>query len=65
MYKVLYRDTAHTEETIATGLAREAACELARAEARRRHVGRMFAAGSDLTPVADVILIVESRRPAA
>ena len=61
MYDVLYRDQAHAERLIAAGLAREAACEVARSEARRRHVGRMFAAGSDLRPVGDVVLIVESR----
>ncbi len=47
---------------IATGLNREAACELARSEASRRHIGRMFAAGSDLTPVGDVVLIVDSKQ---
>ena len=65
MFDVLYRDRTNTEQTIASGLAREAACELARSEARRRHVGRMFAAGSDLAPVADVVLIVESKTQAA
>jgi hypothetical protein len=60
LYDVLYRDPKHADSTIARGLAKEAACELARAEARRRHVGRMFAAGSDLEPVGDVVLIVES-----
>ena len=65
MYDVLYRDRSSAEKTIARGLARDAACELARDEARRRHVGRMFAAGSDLRPVTDVVLIVESRRSGA
>ena len=65
MYDVLYRDTTHAEKLIAAGLQREAACELARTEARRRHVGRMFAAGSDLAPVGEVVLIVESPRRVA
>ncbi|MGZ8622172.1 MAG: hypothetical protein ACXWW8_06270 [Solirubrobacterales bacterium] len=65
MYDVLYRDPTHAEQLIAAGLAREAACELARAEARRRHVGRMFAAGSDLGQLGDVVLIVESKQRAA
>ena len=65
MYDVLYRDPKHAERVIAAGLEREAACELARAEASRRHVGRMFAAGSDLTPVGNVVLIVDSKPRAA
>jgi hypothetical protein len=65
LYDVLYRDPTHAERLIATGLAREAACELARSEARRRQIGRMFAAGSDLAPLGEVVLIVESKRPAA
>ena len=65
MYDVLYRDAAQADQMIATGLAKEAACELARDEARRRHVGRMFAAGSDLEPIGDVVLIVESTQRVA
>ena len=65
MYDVLYRDPKHAERLIAAGLGREAACELARSEARKLHVGRMFAAGSDLTPVGDVVLIVDSKSTAA
>lgn len=66
MYDVLYRDPKHSDRVIAAGLDREAACELARSEASRRHSGRMFAAGSDLTPVGDVVLIVEAtKQPAA
>jgi hypothetical protein len=61
LYDVLYRDPKHAERLIAAGLGREAACELARAEARKLHVGRMFAAGSDLEPVGDMVLIVESK----
>jgi hypothetical protein len=65
LYDVLYRDPTHAERLIAAGLDREAACELARSEASRRHAGRMFAAGSDLTPIGDVVLIVESKQRAA
>ena len=66
VYDVLYRDPKHSDRVIATALNREAACELARSEASRRHIGRMFAAGSDLTPVGDVVLIVEAtKQPAA
>jgi hypothetical protein len=65
LYDVLYRDRSHTEQTIASGLAREAACELARSEARRRSVGRMFAAGSDPVSIGDVVLIVDSKSHAA
>jgi hypothetical protein len=65
LYDVLYRDPKHAERMIARGLAREAACELAREEARRLHVGRMFAAGSDLEPVGDMVLIVESKHSTA
>ena len=65
MYDVLYRDPTHAERLIAAGLDRDAACELARTEADRRHIGRMFAAGSDLTPVGDVVLIVDSKQQTA
>ena len=60
MYDVLYRDRRRGEKLLARGLPREAACELARMEARRRHVGRMFLAGSEPLNGADVVLIVES-----
>lgn len=63
MYDVLYMDRARGERIVASGLARRDACELARAEARRRGVGRMFLAGSELGTSADLVLIVESRRP--
>jgi hypothetical protein len=64
VYDVMYRNQRQGEKLLARGLAREQACELARAEARRRHVGRMFAAGSELGSPAEMILIVESRRTA-
>ena len=63
MYDVLYLDRNHGKQLVARGLHRDAACETARAEARRRHVGRMFLAGSE--PGTNVIVIVDSRQAAA
>jgi hypothetical protein len=64
VYDVLYMDRSQRGKTVAKGLARQDACELARAEARRRGVGRMFLAGSELGRTAELVLIVESpRRP--
>jgi hypothetical protein len=65
MYDVLYHDSSNRERLLASGLGREAACAVARAEARRRNVGRMFLAGSVPGPRSAMILIVESRREAA
>lgn len=65
MYDVLFLDRAHREKILASGLGREAACELARVESRRRGVGRMFLAGSEPGPVSDLVVIVESHRRAA
>lgn len=65
MYDVLYMDRTRGEKLVASGLARQDACELARAEARRRGVGRMFLAGSELAQAGDLVVIVESRHPAA
>jgi hypothetical protein len=62
VYDVLYMDRAQREKIVASGLAHHDACELARAEARRRGVGRMFLAGSELGRSADMVLIVASRR---
>ena len=64
MYDVLYRDRSNRETLLAQGSPRDHACELARIEARRRHVGRMFLAGSEPLHGADVVLIVESGRAA-
>ncbi len=64
MYDVLYRDRKRGEKLLARGLSRDMACELARAEARRRHVGRMFLAGSEPLNGAEIVLIVESTRTA-
>jgi hypothetical protein len=65
VYDVLYLDRSHGTKLVARGLAREAACETARAEARRRHVGRMFLAGSEPTVGSHVVVIVESQQNAA
>lgn len=65
MYDVLYMDHTHRGKLVARGLARQAACEVARAEARRRRVGRMFLAGSDPDSSGDVVVIVESAQRAA
>jgi hypothetical protein len=65
VYDVLYLDRTNHEKVLAAGLAKTAACDVARAEARRRGVGRMFLAGSEMGPVADCVVIVHTRRPAA
>ena len=68
MYDVLfmaYRDGTPQRSVVATGLDRDAACQLARDEARRRNAGRMFLAGSEPRAVGDVVLIVESTPHAA
>lgn len=65
MYDVLFIDRTHREKVLASGLGRDAACELARVESRRRGVGRMFLAGSELGPTGEVIVIVESQKHAA
>jgi hypothetical protein len=61
VYDVLFLDRMHGEKVLASGLAREDACQVARAESQRRGVGRMFLAGSELDPCRDLVLIVESR----
>ena len=65
MYDVLFLDRTHGEKLLASGLDHDAACDFARAESHRRGVGRMFLAGSELSPVGDMILIVESTRRVA
>jgi hypothetical protein len=65
VYDVLFLDHAHGEKVLASGLGRDDACELARVEARRLGVGRMFLAGSEIGPASDVIVIVESHPEAA
>ena len=65
MYDVLFLDGSHSEKVLASGLDHDDACAFAREESQRRGVGRMFLAGSELGPVADVVVIVESSRRAA
>ena len=65
MYDVLYLDHSSRGKRIASGLAKGAACELARTEARKRGVGRMFLAGSEMTPVGDCVVIVHHQDRAA
>ena len=65
MYDVLYLDHTSRGKLVASGLAKRAACDLARTEARKRGVGRMFLAGSEMTPVGDCVVIVHSGRRAA
>jgi hypothetical protein len=65
VYDILFVDGMHGETVLASGLDHDEACAFARTESQRRGVGRMFLAGSELGPVADVIVIVESTRHAA
>lgn len=60
MYDVLYMERKRGSRVVACGLERESATRLAREEARRRHVGRMFLAGSVGMPNCDSIVIVPS-----
>jgi hypothetical protein len=60
MYDVLFMERKRGASVVACGLERERATELAREEARRRQVGRMFLAGSVGMPLADAIVIVRS-----
>jgi hypothetical protein len=55
----------HGKKVLASGLDHDDACEFARSESQRRGIGRMFLAGSELGPVGDMIVIVESARHAA
>ena len=65
MYDVLYLDQASHQRVIAAGLGRDSAVTIARSEARRRRVGRMFLAGSDPSPQGDLVVIVQSHQQAA
>jgi hypothetical protein len=65
VYDVLFLDRQHKEKVLASGLDHDDACAVARTESERRGVGRMFLAGSELSPMGDMILIVESARHAA
>ena len=65
MYDILYLDRSHGQKVLASGLDHDAACDVARAEAQRRGVGRMFLAGSERNPVGEMIVIIESVTRAA
>jgi hypothetical protein len=65
VYDVLFLDRAHGEKVLASGLDHDDACAVARTESERRGVGRMFLAGSELGPVSDMIVIVDSRQRVA
>jgi hypothetical protein len=65
VYDVLYLDQASHAQVIAAQLGRESAVTIARAEARRRRVGRMFLAGSEPSRRGDLVVIVDSHRQAA
>jgi len=65
VYDVLFLDRAHGQKMLASGLDHDDACAVARTESERRGVGRMFLAGSELSPMGDMIVIVESAQHAA
>jgi hypothetical protein len=65
VYDVLFLDRGHGEKVLASGLDRDDACTVARTESERRGIGRMFLAGSELGPVGNVIVIVDSARNVA
>ncbi len=65
MYDVLFLNRRHGEKVLASGLDHDDACALARTESARRGIGRMFLAGSELGPVGEVIVIIDSRQRAA
>jgi hypothetical protein len=60
MYDVVYLDRAHHERVLASGLGRDSAVTIARAEARRMRVGRMFLAGSEQAPGGGLVVIIPS-----
>jgi len=61
MYDVLYLDREGGARTVAAQLDRDAAAELARLEASRRHAGRMFLAGSERPCRGDIVVIVDDK----
>jgi hypothetical protein len=60
MYDVLYLNDAKRCSILATGLTREVAMDVARVEARRHNVGRMFIAGSANLPRSNAVLVIRS-----
>jgi hypothetical protein len=65
VYDVVYLDSTSRSKPLATALGRDSAVALARTEARRRRVGRMFLAGSERPRAGEVVVIVESQQRAA
>ena len=63
MYDVHYLDCHGASRVLASGLTRAQAASLARDEARRRRVGRMFLAGSERRAVGHAVVIID--RPPA
>lgn len=60
MYDVLYFDSSQHYSVLAAGLPRESAAKLAKDEARSRHVGRMFLAGSAAVPRSHAVVIIRT-----
>jgi hypothetical protein len=60
MYDVIYLDPANHSQPLASAVARDSAIALARTEARRRKVGRMFLAGSEQPRSGELVVIVET-----
>jgi hypothetical protein len=65
MYDVVYLDRTHRQKIIASGLGKDSAVTIARAEARRLRVGRMFLAGSESAPGEVVVIVESAQRQAA
>ena len=63
MYDVLYLDSNGSRQMVAASLDRDSAAELARTEARRRHSGRMFLAGSETPCRGGLVVIVDHAVP--
>jgi hypothetical protein len=60
LYDVVYLDRSQRHQVLAGGIERDRAIAIARAEARRLRVGRMFLCGSEPAPRGELVLIVES-----
>jgi hypothetical protein len=65
VYDVIYLDPASRATSLAEAVGRDSAVAVARTEARRRRVGRMFLAGSERPRAGEVVVIVESQPRAA
>jgi hypothetical protein len=60
MYDVLYLDDGRRSTVLAAGLHSDAAADVAREEAKRRHAARMFGSGSEPPCQGRIVLIVET-----